>query len=57
MKCRFSATSYVLFLQASQRFLHITVHSGNALFVNVVAGVFTLSFMPRIVLTKLKTTT
>jgi len=25
---------------------------GNAIFVNVVAGVFTLSFMPRIVLTK-----
>jgi len=30
---------------------------GNAVFVSVVAGVFTLSFVPRIVLTKFKTTT
>jgi len=30
---------------------------GNAIFVSVVAGVFTLSFVPRIVLTKLETTT
>jgi len=30
---------------------------GNAIFVSVVQGVFTSSFMPQIVLTKLKTTT
>jgi len=30
---------------------------GNAFFVSVVAWVFTLSFLPRIVLTKLKTST
>jgi len=30
---------------------------GNVFFVNVVTAVFTLSFVPRIVLTKLKTTT
>jgi len=30
---------------------------GNAIFVRVVAGVFTLNFVHRIVLTKLRTTT
>jgi len=38
-------------------FFTLQLISGNAVFVSVVAGVFTLSFVPRIVLTKLKTTT
>jgi len=53
MKCRFSATSHVIFVQASLRFFHIAVNLGNAIFVTVVARVFTLSFVPRIVLAKL----
>jgi len=54
MKCRFSVTSHALFLTGVTS-LSFTLQLiwGNAVFVSVVAGVFTLSFVPRIVLTKL----
>jgi len=43
----------LLFLQTSQRFFHVAVNLGKRCFVSVVAGVVTLCFVPRIVLTKL----
>ena len=54
MKCRFSATSHFFFLQASQRFSHIAVNLGKRHFCKRGRRVFTLSFVPRIVLTKLQ---
>jgi len=58
MKCRFTATSHVFFLTSVTAFFFtLQLIWGNAIFVRVVAGVFTLNFVHRIVLTKLRTTT
>jgi len=52
MKCRFPVTSHALFLAGVTAFT-LQLIWGNAVFVSVVARVFMLSFVPRIVLTKL----
>jgi len=54
MKCRFSATPHVVFFYRRHSVCFtLQLSWGKAIFGSVVAGVFTLSFVPRIVLTKL----